>query len=113
MMLGMVRRRLCGFYRPSVGPAVNPRRGSGESLSSSSIRANRSEEIHGRMPMLFHHCPDCAPAALSRRGFMAGLGAAGLAAAAPAPAVRAQGAKTLIDTHCHFWAPSYLAQQLE
>ncbi len=60
--------------------------------------------------MLFHNCPDCAP---SRRGFLAGLGAAGLAAALPAPAVRAQGAKTLIDTHHHFYPPSYMKQQNE
>jgi predicted TIM-barrel fold metal-dependent hydrolase len=30
-----------------------------------------------------------------------------------APAVHAQGAKTLIDTHHHFYPPSYLAQQKE
>jgi predicted TIM-barrel fold metal-dependent hydrolase len=60
--------------------------------------------------MLFHNCPDCAP---SRRGFLAGLGATGLAAALPAPAVRAQGSKTLIDTHHHFYPPSYMKQQNE
>jgi predicted TIM-barrel fold metal-dependent hydrolase len=63
--------------------------------------------------MLFHNCPDCAP---SRRGFLAGLGAVGLgatglAAALPAPAARAQGSKTLIDTHHHFYPPSYMKQQ--
>lgn len=63
--------------------------------------------------MLFHNCPACTPGGTSRRGFLAGLGAAGLAASLPAPAVRAQGAKTLIDTHSHFYPPSYLAQQLE
>ena len=26
--------------------------------------------------MLFHDCPDCAPASASRRGFLAGIGAA-------------------------------------
>jgi predicted TIM-barrel fold metal-dependent hydrolase len=31
----------------------------------------------------------------------------------PAPAVRAQGAKTLIDTHNHFYPPSYLDMQKE
>ena len=45
----------------------------------------------------------------SRRQFLAGLGAAAAAAMLPAPAVRAQGAKTLIDTHNHFYPPSYLA----
>jgi predicted TIM-barrel fold metal-dependent hydrolase len=41
------------------------------------------------------------------------LGAAGLAAALPAPAAHAQGAKTLIDTHNHFYPPPYLAMQKE
>jgi predicted TIM-barrel fold metal-dependent hydrolase len=63
--------------------------------------------------MLFHNCPACAPAGASRRQFLAGLGAAGAAAALGAPAVHAQGAKTLIDTHHHFYPPSYLAQQKE
>jgi len=44
---------------------------------------------------------------------LAGLGAAGLAAALPAPAVHAQGARTLIDTHNHFYPPPYLAMQKE
>jgi predicted TIM-barrel fold metal-dependent hydrolase len=44
---------------------------------------------------------------------MAGLGAAGAAAMFPAPAAYAQGAKTLIDTHHHFYPPSYLEQQKE
>ena len=49
----------------------------------------------------------------SRRQFLAGLGAAGAAAMLPAPAVRAQPAKTLIDTHHHFYPPAYLAMQKE
>jgi predicted TIM-barrel fold metal-dependent hydrolase len=61
--------------------------------------------------MLFHNCPACDDEGLSRRGFMAGLGAAGAAAVLPAPAVRAQGALTLIDTHHHFFPPSYLQMQ--
>jgi 6-methylsalicylate decarboxylase len=61
--------------------------------------------------MLFHNCPACDDEGLSRRGFMAGLGAAGAAAVLPAPAVRAQGARTLIDTHHHFYPPSYLQTQ--
>ena len=44
---------------------------------------------------------------------MAGLGAAGLASTMPAPAVFAQNAKKLIDTHHHFYPPEYLAQQKE
>ena len=63
--------------------------------------------------MLFHHCPACDSTGSSRRQFLAGLGATGLAAALPAPAVHAQGAKTLIDTHNHFYPPAYLAMQKE
>jgi predicted TIM-barrel fold metal-dependent hydrolase len=61
--------------------------------------------------MLFHNCPACDDRGLSRRGFMARLGAASAAAVLPAPAVRAQGARTLIDTHHHFYPPSYLQMQ--
>ena len=63
--------------------------------------------------MLFHNCPSCDSTGSSRRQFMAGVGAAAAAAMLPAPAVRAQGAKTLIDTHNHFYPPSYLAMQKE
>jgi predicted TIM-barrel fold metal-dependent hydrolase len=63
--------------------------------------------------MLFHNCPDCAPEVSSRRQFLAGVGAAAAATMLPAPALHAQPAKTLIDTHCHFYPPSYLAMQLE
>jgi predicted TIM-barrel fold metal-dependent hydrolase len=61
--------------------------------------------------MLFHNCPDCD--STGRRKFLAGLGAAGLASMMPAPAVFAQNAKKLIDTHHHFYPPGYLAQQKE
>lgn len=63
--------------------------------------------------MLFHNCPACDDRGLSRRGFMAGLAATTAAATLGAPAVRAQGAKTLIDTHHHFYPPSYLQMQKE
>ncbi len=63
--------------------------------------------------MLFHDCPACDTGRTSRRQFLTGLGAAGAAAMLPAPAVRAQGAKTLIDTHSHFFPPSYLQTQKE
>lgn len=63
--------------------------------------------------MLFHNCPACDVMGSSRRRFLAGLGALGAAAALPAPAVHAQGAKTLVDTHFHFYPPAYLAQQME
>jgi len=61
--------------------------------------------------MPFHDCPACDPAGSSRRKFLTGLGAAGVALTLPSPAVHAQGAKTLIDTHHHFYPPGYLAQQ--
>ena len=61
--------------------------------------------------MLFHNYPACDDRGLSRRGFMAGLAATTAAATLGAPAVRAQGAKTLIDTHHHFYPPSYLQMQ--
>jgi predicted TIM-barrel fold metal-dependent hydrolase len=63
--------------------------------------------------MLFHNCPDCDSAGISRRSLLAGLGAAAAAATLPAPAVRAQGARTLIDTHHHFFPPNYLQRQKE
>lgn len=63
--------------------------------------------------MLFHNCSVCNPAGTSRRKFLAGLGAAGVASMMPAPAVLGQGAKTMIDTHHHFYPPGYLAQQKE
>ncbi len=59
--------------------------------------------------MLLHHCLDCAPAP-SRRRFLAGAAAVATSAMLPAPAVRAQGTKTLIDTHHHFYPPQYQAQ---
>jgi predicted TIM-barrel fold metal-dependent hydrolase len=77
-------------------------------INRRSIKATDREET-----MLFHDCPDCVPAGSSRRQFLAGLGAAGAAAMLPAPAVRAQGARTLIDTHNHFYPPSYLEMQKE
>ena len=63
--------------------------------------------------MLFHRCPTCDFAHLSRRQFLTGLGAASAAATLPAPMAHAQPAKTLIDTHHHFYPPSYLAQWKE
>jgi hypothetical protein len=63
--------------------------------------------------MLFHNCTACDLAGSSRRQFLAGLGAAGAAAMLSAPAVYAQATKTLIDTHHHFYPPSYLAQEKE
>jgi 6-methylsalicylate decarboxylase len=58
--------------------------------------------------MLFHHhCPDCESGNVSRRQFLTGIGAAGAATIFPAPAVRSQPASELIDTHHHFYPPSY------
>jgi predicted TIM-barrel fold metal-dependent hydrolase len=58
--------------------------------------------------MLFHHCPICESANPSRRQFLAGLGAVGATTVLAAPALRAQPAKTVIDTHHHFYPPAYL-----
>ena len=62
--------------------------------------------------MLFHNCSACDTGGISRRGLLAGLGAAAAAATLPAPSVHAQ-ARTLIDTHHHFYPPNYLAMQKE
>lgn len=58
--------------------------------------------------MLFHHCACCDSAGLTRRKFMVGLGAVGTTTMLGAPALRAQPAKTVIDTHHHFYPPAYL-----
>jgi 6-methylsalicylate decarboxylase len=63
--------------------------------------------------MLFHNCPACDSVGSSRRNFLAGIGAAGVVSMMTAPAVLAQGANTLIDTHHHFYPPGYLAQWKE
>jgi predicted TIM-barrel fold metal-dependent hydrolase len=57
--------------------------------------------------MLFHTCPTCDSGAPSRRRFLAGLGAAAAATALPTPAIRAQGARDVIDTHFHYYPPAY------
>jgi 6-methylsalicylate decarboxylase len=62
--------------------------------------------------MLFH-CPTCNSVLASRRQFLRGLGAAGAAAMLAAPAVRAQHANSLIDTHHHFYPPGYQSQWKE
>jgi 6-methylsalicylate decarboxylase len=62
--------------------------------------------------MLFH-CPTCNVRSASRRQFLSGLGAAGAAAMLATPAVRAQRANSLIDTHHHFYPPGYQRQWKE
>jgi len=54
----------------------------------------------------FSGCACCAPRP-SRRGFLAGAGALGLASALPTVAARAQAKPELIDTHIHFYPPEY------
>jgi 6-methylsalicylate decarboxylase len=62
--------------------------------------------------MLFH-CPSCNLGSASRRQFLRGLGAAGATAMLASPAVRAQRAASLIDTHHHFYPPAYQTQWKE
>ncbi|MGY4446402.1 putative TIM-barrel fold metal-dependent hydrolase [Bradyrhizobium sp. i1.3.1] len=54
-----------------------------------------------------HACPTCYGPPSSRRGFLAGVGAVGLASAIPAVAVHGQAKPALIDTHLHFYPPEY------
>ena len=64
--------------------------------------------------MLFHNCPACDSDALVRvASSWPGSAPPAPPPTLPAPAVRAQGAKTLIDTHHHFYPPAYLKQQKE
>ena len=52
-------------------------------------------------------CPNCHGPSWSRRGFLAGVGALGLASAIPTVAVHGQTKPALIDTHLHFYPPEY------
>src|SRR5262249_6704841 len=60
----------------------------------------------------FDHCPICESGA-TRRQFLAGLGATSAAAVLPSLPARAQGTPKLIDTHHHFYPPTYLKRQME
>jgi len=72
------------------------------------IRLQNDKEAH----MLFH-CPTCNLGSASRRQFLRGLAAAGATAMLASPAVRAQRANSLIDTHHHFYPPGYQTQWKE
>jgi 6-methylsalicylate decarboxylase len=63
--------------------------------------------------MNFHNCPVCESGRASRRQFLAGLGAVGAATMLSAPNVLGQAAGKLIDTHHHFYPPTYLKRQME
>ncbi|TWB52358.1 putative TIM-barrel fold metal-dependent hydrolase [Bradyrhizobium sacchari] len=52
-------------------------------------------------------CSTCGGPSWSRRGFLAGAGALGLAASIPTVAARGQTTPALIDTHLHFYPPEY------
>src|SRR5690242_3915885 len=108
-MAARLAPRFRWVYRPSAAAAVNPE----GSLSGLAVKGYHScqQQMDGRNSMLFHNCPACEPVASSRRQFLAGVGAAAAAAMLPAPAVRAQGAKTLIDTHTHMYPPQYMKMQ--
>src|SRR5216683_575658 len=72
------------------------------------IRLQNDKEAH----MLFH-CPTCNLGSAARRQFRRGLAAAGATAMLASPAVRAQRANSLIDTHHHFYPPGYQTQWKE
>src|ERR1700743_342914 len=55
---------------------------------------------------LHRGCSCCDPSS-SRRSFLAGLGALGIASAVPTVAARAQAKPDLIDTHIHFYPAEY------
>jgi predicted TIM-barrel fold metal-dependent hydrolase len=63
--------------------------------------------------MHVHSCPICESGRASRRQFLAGLGAVGAATMLTAPAALGQAAGKLIDTHHHFYPPTYLKRQME
>ena len=54
-----------------------------------------------------HFCTGCCDLSWSRRGFLGGLGAFGLASTIPSVAALGQTKPTLIDTHLHFYPPEY------
>ena len=58
-------------------------------------------------PREYHSCCTCCGPSSSRRGFLAGLGALGVASVVPTVAARGQTKPTLIDTHLHFYPPEY------
>jgi predicted TIM-barrel fold metal-dependent hydrolase len=63
--------------------------------------------------MNVRNCPICESGRASRRQFLAGLAAAGAATMLTAPKVLGQAAGKLIDTHHHFYPPTYLKRQME
>ena len=54
-----------------------------------------------------HRCCTCCVPSSSRRGFLAGLSALGVASVLPTFAAHGQTKPTLIDTHLHFYPPEY------
>src|SRR3977135_2420980 len=54
-----------------------------------------------------HRCCTCCGPSSSRRGFLAGLSALGVASVLPTFAAHGQTKPTLIDTHLHFYPPEY------
>jgi predicted TIM-barrel fold metal-dependent hydrolase len=63
--------------------------------------------------MTFHTCSICDSGHWTRRRFLTRLGAAGAATMLATPAVFGQAAAKLIDTHHHFYPPTYLKRQME
>jgi predicted TIM-barrel fold metal-dependent hydrolase len=61
----------------------------------------------------FHNCPICESGSASRRQFLGGLGAVGALAMFPAAGALGQASPRLIDTHHHFYPPTYLKRQMD
>jgi predicted TIM-barrel fold metal-dependent hydrolase len=70
-------------------------------------REKRQMNTSDSKPREHSFCCSCCGPSSSRRGFLAGLGAFGIAAAVPTVAARAQPKPELIDTHIHFYPPEY------
>jgi predicted TIM-barrel fold metal-dependent hydrolase len=63
--------------------------------------------------MRFNDCPSCSSQHASRRQFLASLGTLGVATILRTPIAFGQTEGKLIDTHHHFYPPTYLKRQME
>jgi predicted TIM-barrel fold metal-dependent hydrolase len=63
--------------------------------------------------MRFNDCPSCSSQHASRRQFLASLGTLGVATILRTPIAFGQTEGQLVDTHHHFYPPTYLKRQME